>query len=84
MLSNFIFWLYLTVIILYFFILFKPISSQGIACYKCMTINSNNDSCRDPFSSLLNPIHTQCQVDVLVFLCMKLKTLIRDNAVDSR
>ncbi|CAF1094330.1 unnamed protein product [Rotaria sordida] len=61
MLSNINFWEYLTAIIFYFLLLIKPISNQGIACYKCMTIDANNDSCQDPFSSLLNPIHNNCQ-----------------------
>ncbi|CAF2683354.1 unnamed protein product [Rotaria sp. Silwood2] len=61
MLANIDFWEYLTVIILYFLLVIKPISNQGISCYKCMTTNLNNDACQDPFSSLLNPIHNNCQ-----------------------
>ncbi|CAF1147854.1 unnamed protein product [Rotaria sp. Silwood1] len=61
MLLNIDFWEYLIAIILYFLLFIKPISCQGISCYKCMTIDSNNDACQDPFSSLLNPIHNNCQ-----------------------
>ena len=55
-------WEYFTICSLYFLLLIKPISNQGLACYKCMTTDPNNDSCRDPFSSLLNPIQNNCQV----------------------
>ena len=44
--------------------LIKSVSSQGLACYKCMTTDSRADSCQDPFSSLLNPIQINCQVGV--------------------
>ncbi|CAF1592833.1 unnamed protein product [Adineta ricciae] len=39
----------------------KLASSQGVSCFQCMTTDPNNDSCQDPFSSLLNPIQTNCQ-----------------------
>ena len=52
-------------LIIYCLILIKPITNQGLACYKCMTTNFNNDSCRDPFSSIINPVHINCQVDHL-------------------
>ncbi len=64
MLSNIAFWEYMTAFLLYLFVLIKPISSQGLACYKCMTTDPTNDACQDPFSSLLNPIHNNCQVDI--------------------
>jgi hypothetical protein len=63
MLSNIAFWEYLTAFFLYFLVLIKPISSQGLACFKCMTTDPTNDACQDPFSSLLNPIQNNCQVD---------------------
>lgn len=62
MLLNIAFWEYLTTFWLYFLLFIKPISSQGVACYKCMTTDPNNDNCQDPFSSLLNPIQYNCQV----------------------
>ncbi|UJR22789.1 hypothetical protein I4U23_025821 [Adineta vaga] len=42
-------------------ILIRPLSGQGLSCYKCMTTDSNNDACQDPFSALLNPIQLDCQ-----------------------
>lgn len=60
--SNIQFWEQLSVFILYIFVLIKPISSQGLSCYKCMTTNPNDDGCQDPFSSLINQIQTNCQV----------------------
>lgn len=66
MLSRIDFWEYLTVIIVYLLVFIRPISSQGIACYKCMTTDMNNDTCQDPFSSLLNPVYINCQVDILI------------------
>ncbi len=67
MLLSILFWEYLTAIILYLFVFIKPISSQGVACYKCMTTDPNNDACQDPFSSLLNPVIPNCQVDISIF-----------------
>jgi hypothetical protein len=67
MLSNILYYEQLSVLILYFFIFIKPISSQGLACYKCMTTNPNDDSCRDPFSSLINTVHINCQVYLMSF-----------------
>lgn len=55
-------------LIIYCLILIKPITNQGLACYKCMTTNFNNDGCRDPFSSIINPVHINCQVDDLEIL----------------
>ena len=46
----------------FFLLCIKTMSAQGIACYKCMTTDPNNDSCQDPFSSLLNEIQYDCQV----------------------
>jgi len=62
MLPNILYWEQLSVLLLYFFIFIKPISSQGLSCYKCMTTNPNNDGCQDPFSSLINPVQINCQV----------------------
>ena len=70
MLSNIQFWEQLSVFILYFFVLFKPISSQGLSCYKCMTTNPNDDGCRDPFSSLINPVQINCQVQLKISFCL--------------
>lgn len=50
---------YLTIFALIFI---KIISSQGLACYTCMTTDPNNDACQDPFSSILNTIQNNCQV----------------------
>ncbi|CAF4904975.1 unnamed protein product [Rotaria sp. Silwood1] len=61
MLSNIQYWEQFSALILYFSVLTEPISNQGLACYKCMTNNTENDGCRDPFSSLINPIHINCQ-----------------------
>ncbi|CAF0770155.1 unnamed protein product [Adineta steineri] len=61
MLLNANIWKYLTGIILHFLIIIKPLSSQGVSCYKCMTTDPTNDACQDPFSSLLNPIQNDCQ-----------------------
>ncbi|CAF3651109.1 unnamed protein product [Adineta steineri] len=58
MLSNIQYW---EQFILYFFIFLKPVSNQGLACYKCMTTNAEDDGCRDPFSSLINPVQVNCQ-----------------------
>ncbi len=55
-----LFWKYLTTVCL---LCIKLVSSQGVACYKCMTIDPNNDACQDPFSSLLNQIQYDCQVE---------------------
>ena len=63
MLPNLVFGEYAIVMILYFVIYIKPISSQGLACYKCMTTDPNNDACQDPFSSVLIPIQNNCQVN---------------------
>jgi len=63
MLSNIQYWKQLSVLIFYFFVFIKPTSHQGLACYKCMTTDHNNDGCRDPFSSLINPVQINCQVD---------------------
>jgi hypothetical protein len=68
MLPNIPYWEQIkTLFILYFFVLIKPISSQGLACYKCMTTDSNNDGCRDPFSSFINPVQINCQVDQMIY-----------------
>ncbi|CAF2308219.1 unnamed protein product [Rotaria sp. Silwood2] len=61
MLSNIQYWEQFSVLILYIFVLIEPICSQGLACYKCMTTNPNDDGCRDPFSSLINPVQINCQ-----------------------
>ena len=67
MLQNITYWEQLkTLLILYFFILIKPVFNQGLACYKCMTTDPNNDDCQDPFSSLINPLQYNCQVDILI------------------
>ncbi|CAF1210321.1 unnamed protein product [Adineta steineri] len=58
MLSNIQYW---EQFIVYFFIFLKPVSNQGLACYKCMTTNAEDDGCRDPFSSLINPVQVNCQ-----------------------
>lgn len=63
MLSHIQSWPSFHLFIVYCLILIKPITNQGLACYKCMTTNFNNDGCRDPFSSLLNPVHINCQVN---------------------
>ncbi len=68
MLLNADFWEYLTAIIFHLLIVIKPISSQGVSCYKCMTTDPNDDACQDPFSSLLNPLQINCQVDTFIFL----------------
>ncbi|CAF2092485.1 unnamed protein product [Rotaria magnacalcarata] len=65
MLSNIDVWEYLTAILFYFFLFMRPVSNQGIACYKCMTTSLDNDTCRDPFSSLINPVHLNCQATPL-------------------
>jgi hypothetical protein len=65
MLSNIVLWEYLTAIVL---VLIKSISSQGLACYKCMTTDPDNDACQDPFSSLINPIQNNCQVKIMIFV----------------
>jgi hypothetical protein len=62
MLPNIEAWEYFIAIIM---VLMKSIQSQGVSCYKCMTTDPNNDDCQDPFSSLLNPIQYNCQVDIL-------------------
>jgi hypothetical protein len=51
-----------SVFILYLNWLIKPISNQGLACYKCMTLNPNDEECSDPFSSINSPIQINCQV----------------------
>lgn len=51
-----------SVFLLYLSWLIKPISSQGLACYKCMTLNPNDEECSDPFSSINSPIQINCQV----------------------
>ncbi|UJR26190.1 hypothetical protein I4U23_007533 [Adineta vaga] len=61
MLSNIQSWEYLSIFLLYCFVLIKPISSQGLSCFKCMTTNPSDDGCRDPFSSLINPVQINCQ-----------------------
>jgi hypothetical protein len=71
MLSNIQYWKQLSVLILYFLVFIKPTSSQGLACYKCMTTDRNNDGCRDPFSSLINPVQINCQVDWMIFFFRK-------------
>jgi hypothetical protein len=52
----------LSLSILYLLVFIKPISNQGLACYKCMTTGPNDDGCRDPFSSLIHPVQINCQV----------------------
>ncbi|CAF0779750.1 unnamed protein product [Adineta ricciae] len=61
MLYNNLYWNYLTIFVLYCFLLIKPVSNQGLACFKCMTTNPSDDGCRDPFSSVINPVQTNCQ-----------------------
>ena len=68
MLSNIPSWQSLSVVIVYIFLLIKPITNQGLACYKCMTTNPNDDGCRDPFSSLINPVQINCQVYSVMML----------------
>ena len=53
-------WEYLTAFVL---LCIKHISSQGLACYTCMTTDPTNDACKDPFSSILNNIQNNCQVE---------------------
>lgn len=48
-------------------IFIKVISGQGLACYTCMTTDPNNDACQDPFSSILNTIQNNCQVEWTFF-----------------
>jgi hypothetical protein len=67
MLSNILYWEQWSVFILYFFVFIQPISSQGLACYKCMTTDPNDDGCRDPFSSLINPVQINCRVYLMIF-----------------
>ncbi|CAF2884236.1 unnamed protein product [Rotaria sp. Silwood2] len=69
MLSNIQYWEQFSVLILYIFVLIEPICSQGLACYKCMTTNPNDDGCRDPFSSLINPVQINCQVNMMMIAC---------------
>jgi hypothetical protein len=70
MLPTIHYWEQFSAFILYFFVFIKPISSQGLACYKCMTTNPSDDGCRDPFSSLINPVQINCQVDRMIsFSC---------------
>jgi len=52
-------------VIIYILVCIEPISSQGLACYKCMTVNQENSGCADPFSSLVNPVQINCQVNFL-------------------
>ena len=63
MLSNIQYWQPLSLLLFYIFLLIKPVSNQGLACYKCMTTDRDNDGCKDPFSSLINPVQINCQVD---------------------
>ncbi|CAF3155150.1 unnamed protein product [Rotaria socialis] len=61
MLKNIPCWEQCTILLIYMFLLIEPIESQGLACYKCMTTDPNNDGCQDPFSSLINPVQINCQ-----------------------
>ncbi len=63
-----LFWEYLTACLL---LSIKLISSQGIACYKCITTDPNNDACQDPFSSVLNKIEYDCQVEEIFAFIIK-------------
>jgi hypothetical protein len=67
MLSNTLYWQLWSLMVF-----IKPISNQGLACYKCMTTDQNNDGCRDPFSSLINPVQINCQVHKLEFFFLLL------------
>lgn len=49
-------------LMIWFLVLIKPVSNQGLACYVCMTGNPQNDSCADPFSSINNGVQSNCQV----------------------
>lgn len=53
---------WLAALVLYGLLCVKPAYSQGVACYKCMTTDPNNDLCQDPFSAISNPIQNNCQV----------------------
>ena len=73
-------WEYLTAIIL---VLIKSTSGQGVSCYKCMTTDPNDDTCQDPFSSLLIPLQYDCQVDVLIELSIiKISNLFRQHHME--
>lgn len=54
-------WPWFSVILLYLCWLMKPICSQGLACYRCMTNSPDDNDCADPFSSINNRIENNCQ-----------------------